>query len=151
MRRKATAKNGEVTCYRWRHRKNRTLWKAMCTSIKHAWAPPNVFPDSSGGRKGRKTINALRTIHKSCGSDPILIEIHVPHAAAACVMWLRQETWSGTPDTCQFSFKMTKISKMFDTLNFCCTNLVHSQHLTKTHWDIKRIFLGTGTGEPPGL
>ena len=41
---------------------------------------------------------------------------------------------------------------MFDTSNFCCTNLVHSQHLTKTlHWEIKRIFQGTGAGEPSGL
>ena len=47
---------------------------------------------------------------------------------------------------------MTKFSKMFDTSNFCCTNLVHSQHLTKTqHWEIKRILRGTRAGEPSGL
>ena len=41
---------------------------------------------------------------------------------------------------------------MFDTLNFCCTNVVNSQHLTKTkHWEIKRIFRGTGAGGPSGF
>ena len=77
----------------------------------------------------------------------------MPHAAAARLMRLRHEAGSGTPDTGRFFFlKMTKFSKMFDTLIFCCTNLVHSQHLTKTqHWYIKRIFLGTGTGEPSGF
>ena len=45
-----------------------------------------------------------------------------------------------------------KFSKLCDTLNFCCTNLVHSQHLTKTqHWEIKRILRGTRAGEPSGL
>ena len=41
---------------------------------------------------------------------------------------------------------------MFDTSNVCCTNLVHSQQLTKTqHREIKRIFRETRTGEPSGL
>ena len=37
-------------------------------------------------------IAFLRTIHRSCCSDPVLIEIHVSHASAARLMRLRQET-----------------------------------------------------------
>ena len=73
-----------------------------------------------------------------------------PLRRAWCGCGKKPDPASRTP--VRFSFKMTKFSKMFDTLNFCCTNLVHSQHLTETqHWYIKRIFLGTGTGEPSGL
>ena len=53
------------------------------------------------------SVNAgtmLLKIHRSCGSDLILIEIHVLHATAARLMRLRQETWSGKPDTGQVFF-----------------------------------------------
>ena len=44
-------------------------------------------------------------------APPILIEIHVPHAAAARLMRLRQETWSGKPDTCQVFLENDEILK----------------------------------------
>ena len=55
----------------------------------------------------------LRMIHRSCGSDPVLIEIHVPHAAAARLIRLRQETASGAPETGQSIFRNDKILRIF--------------------------------------
>ena len=85
----------------------------------------------------------LRTIHMSFGSDPDFIEIHVPHAAAARPMWLRQETWSGTPDTGQIlkrniwyvEFLLHKFGS-FTTFNWN-TALIYHGH-----------FLRTAAGEP---